>query len=571
VIIYWKDFILKVFFNPAYCVVKRLGPTWALVLATVYSFFWTWILHDYQWLWLRGSITFTWQNSLFWMLLGLLVLASALWEMKRSRQRALHKVHRNVRTELYRAGCTIATFVSLCLLWSMWSCQSADELWHVLLAATNVTLPSALAVAAGLTGLGVAAILFGRSVQERNLGGLATNKATSEFGFWPSAGLLTAGAVGVLLFGMIPSLPGARDTMAGEVVQSLKQDRLNELDMNAQTRGYYEKLDVTREDVSVALAIHSVAWWPSIEMTEEREDFMLREPMPNFLAKPRGKVLRLNELGMRGPLYQPAKPPGVFRIALVGSSCELGRGVNDDETFGRLLEGRLNREDTDERIRKYEVLNFSVEGYGAIQKLYYFCNKGLAFDPDLVLWVSARREGERTADQLANAMKKGYEYPEPFGTLIHDICARAGVDGSTPFRQIERRLLSSMPQLTQVVYQQFAASCQEHHLRCCVVYRPESREFLHLQAADRLAIQQMAANAGLRLVDLKSSYEGIANREALMVDPDGSFDLGSMRRFGVDDHPNALAHQLLADELYRQLHAPENRDLLTPRDASRVK
>src|SRR5262249_37394492 len=40
--IYWKDFILKVFFNPAYFRLKRWGAMWALALATLYAFFWTW-------------------------------------------------------------------------------------------------------------------------------------------------------------------------------------------------------------------------------------------------------------------------------------------------------------------------------------------------------------------------------------------------------------------------------------------------------------------------------------------------------------------------------------------------
>src|SRR5262249_33654020 len=40
--IYWKDFILKVFFNPAYFRLKRLGTAWALAFATLYAFLCTW-------------------------------------------------------------------------------------------------------------------------------------------------------------------------------------------------------------------------------------------------------------------------------------------------------------------------------------------------------------------------------------------------------------------------------------------------------------------------------------------------------------------------------------------------
>lgn len=594
--IYWKDFILKIFFNPAYFFCKRLGPTWAMVVATIYAFFWTWLLHSYQLLWLRGGVALDWQgasrggalslaeawakwafssitlkDTIFWALLGALVLASALWEMKRYRQRALHKMQRTWRTELYRAVCTIATFVTMCMLWTLWSCQSFDELGHVLAAATNVTLPSALAVTAGLLGLGVASVLFGRSVQERTLGSPSAKRAADRFAFWPSAGLLTAGALGLLCFAMIPELPAASDTTVAEVAQSLGHDRLNEIEVSALTRGYYEDLDVAREDVFFAQAILSTSWWPATKLHKGRDTFMLHEPIPNISFVVRGKAFEFNKLGMRGPEYKEAKTPGVFRIAVLGSSHEIGRGVNDDETFPRLLEERLNREDTNAHNRKFEVLNFAVEGYGAIQKLEYLKEKALKFDPDLVMFVTYRREGERTGDQIATALGRGYEFPEPFGTSIREICAKAHIDRSTPFMRMKRYLTPYVPRLVEEVFPLFAETCKKHHVRACVVYRPEPREFRHLYGDERRALLRMSEQAGLPVLDLFTSFAGVAKRESLMVEPEGTFDWQTMRREGIDDHPNERAHQLMADELYRQLHTPEGRGLLRPRDTDQGK
>jgi hypothetical protein len=570
--IYWKDFILKIFFNPAYFACKRLGATWAMVLATTYAFFWTWFLHDYQWLWLRGSITFSWQNVVFWALLGALVLASALWEMKRGRQRALHKMQRTFRTETYRALCTIATFVTICTLWTLWSCQSADELGRVFRAATNVTLPSALAVGAGLLALGLASVLFGRSVQERSVGSAGGKAGAGDFAFWRSAGLVTAGILGVLLFSAIPSIPAAQETMLGEVVVSLKKDRLNEMDVNARTRGYYEELDVSRQDVAVAMAIHSDRW-PSTKLHAERNDFMLHEPIPGMKVVHRGKTFEFNSLGMRGPLYRQAKPAGVFRIALVGTSHEIGRGVNEQDTFARLLESRLNRDDTNARIRKFEVLNFSVEGYGAIQKLYHVRDRVLAFDPDLVMFVTYRREAERTADQLARALGKGHEFPDPFESLIREACAEAHVDGSVPFTRIERQLLPHLPAVIDEVFQEFGVTCKANGVKGCFLYRPEIGEFVHLQAEQRRQVLDMAEKTGLPVLDLSASFAGvpIPKRESLMVEPEGTFDWRTLRREGIDDHPNERAHELLAEELYRQLHTQEGRELLEPRERKETK
>ncbi len=53
--IYWKDFMAKVFFFPAMMRFKRLGMRPAMVLSTGVVFFATWVLHSYQWYWLRGT------------------------------------------------------------------------------------------------------------------------------------------------------------------------------------------------------------------------------------------------------------------------------------------------------------------------------------------------------------------------------------------------------------------------------------------------------------------------------------------------------------------------------------
>ena len=47
--------MLKIFFYPLYFRLKRLGPERALVISTLVVFFATWVLHAYQWFWLRGQ------------------------------------------------------------------------------------------------------------------------------------------------------------------------------------------------------------------------------------------------------------------------------------------------------------------------------------------------------------------------------------------------------------------------------------------------------------------------------------------------------------------------------------
>ncbi len=72
--IFWKDFMMKMFYYPAFMRLKKIGMLPALAIATIWVFFGTWILHSYQWFWLRGDFPITWPDALFWGILGGLVV-----------------------------------------------------------------------------------------------------------------------------------------------------------------------------------------------------------------------------------------------------------------------------------------------------------------------------------------------------------------------------------------------------------------------------------------------------------------------------------------------------------------
>ena len=68
--IYWKDFMVRIFFNPVVFRLKRWPQPAALAAATAVVFLATWLLHGYQLYWLRGGWGFTVPDALFWGTLG---------------------------------------------------------------------------------------------------------------------------------------------------------------------------------------------------------------------------------------------------------------------------------------------------------------------------------------------------------------------------------------------------------------------------------------------------------------------------------------------------------------------
>ena len=107
-----------------------------------------------------------------------------------------------------------------------------------------------------------------------------------------------------------------------------------------------------------------------------------------------------NAAGFRGREVSRAKPPGVWRVAVLGDSVTYGLGVKADEAFPALLERRLNDADGSRgadcqsaspagRLATCptEVLNFGVPAYGTFQEYTLLGAKVLDYDPDMVITV----------------------------------------------------------------------------------------------------------------------------------------------------------------------------------------
>jgi alginate O-acetyltransferase complex protein AlgI len=121
--IYWKDFMVKIFYFPAYFKMRRSGELRAQLLATLLVFVLTWFLHAVQFFWLQGKFRVSYNDSLFWIILGTLVMAN-VWIDSRRRKRLPRPV-RSAR--LLNVLQIAATFTVMAVLWSMWSANSMTE------------------------------------------------------------------------------------------------------------------------------------------------------------------------------------------------------------------------------------------------------------------------------------------------------------------------------------------------------------------------------------------------------------------------------------------------------------
>src|SRR5438309_6540186 len=121
--IYWKDFVMKLFFYPIHFKLRKIGPIRAMLVATLATFLATWTLHSWQWFWIRGKPLLDWKDFSFWIILALLVLATSLYEAIRGRQRTLVPSRITLHRRLIFGLQAVGVFSFMCILWTLWTCQ----------------------------------------------------------------------------------------------------------------------------------------------------------------------------------------------------------------------------------------------------------------------------------------------------------------------------------------------------------------------------------------------------------------------------------------------------------------
>ncbi len=180
---------------------------------------------------------------------------------------------------------------------------------------------------------------------------------------------------------------------------------------------------------------------------ENRKHSVIKQPDPDLLWKlvpgsPLFENETLNQQGFRGSDFAETKPPGTFRIAILGDSRSFGFGIREyRKTFAYQLEQFLNTQDSS---RHTEVINLAVIGYSSFQGKRLLEKLGTTLDPDLlIVWfgfndilyyhITDSDAGNRSPipAQLSNLLSRSYiflmlqkvkreRFPGPTGIIQAD-------------------------------------------------------------------------------------------------------------------------------------------------------
>jgi D-alanyl-lipoteichoic acid acyltransferase DltB (MBOAT superfamily) len=520
--IYWKDFMMKLVYYPSFFRLRRWGGTVALVGATLIVFVVTWLLHSYQWFWILGTFPVTLQDVLFWGALGVLVLANALYEARRGRQRTLGKRRWSAALALR----TVATFCTICVLWSLWSTESVAEwvaMWRV-----------AARADAGDVLLLVGLLAAGLAIAGRNWGA-PTLRRDAPVRWWRQPAVRTTATLLTLLVLGQPAVYSQLGASGAAVVASLQRNSLNAREEALRHKGYYEQLDAApRFEAQLWQGdVKRPADWVPFGATKayhRRRDFLFRDLVPSTSIVYHGHPFTTNRWGMRDREYDRAKPPGTVRVAMLGPSHVMGAGVADGQSFEALLEERLNREGPGAPDRRYEVLNFAGPNYSILQEMAMLDERAFAFEPDIVVVTAYTRLNDPLTTHLSRMVERGISIPYPG---LDSILRRAGVDRRLPQRENAGRLRLMADTMVTWSLRRIADESRRRGAVPVMIVLDNPGE----PQRKRLHSLGAAADAGFLVLNLLDVYGP------------GDHHL-TFRAAEWDNHPNAEGHRRIAGRLF---------------------
>jgi lysophospholipase L1-like esterase len=139
-----------------------------------------------------------------------------------------------------------------------------------------------------------------------------------------------------------------------------------------------------------------------------------------------------NRWGFRDRDRTLEKPPGDFRIALVGDSVVEGVHVKPDQVMNIQMEKLLEQRG----YRNVEVMNFGIEGIGTTTELVMYQDRIRQFHPDLVLLTVSDNDVMNNSSTLQPKSYGIHTWYSPYYNL--------DANGQLVFQPVQRRTMNGL-------------------------------------------------------------------------------------------------------------------------------
>jgi lysophospholipase L1-like esterase len=308
---------------------------------------------------------------------------------------------------------------------------------------------------------------------------------------------------------------------------------------NPGVAGYYERLfDFSQKP----LFLKDEDYYRWMNQSHDRvhsPTFRLSYLRPNLEWQVQGSVNRqpTNRFGFVGPDWPLQKPPNTRRVALLGDSLAEGWGIHLNQTFGNLLENRLNAEHATGASERLEVLNFAVPAYSLTQILDVATEEVARFGADVHMLALTEWAVNRNWDShLVELTRLGIDPKYDF--LRHSLQTAGVSKNDDPLVLYGKLAPFRIPVLSEILTA-MKTNAENHHATFLVVLVP-AMEDGDLSKERFAGIEDVLASLHITFIDLLDTFDRVPDAESLRNNP-------------FDAHPNAKGHEMIFENLYAKL------------------
>ncbi len=265
---------------------------------------------------------------------------------------------------------------------------------------------------------------------------------------------------------------------------------------------------------------------------EKVEDPQIRfQNKPGFHHQYTNATVDISDQGLRDRHYRQSKPDNTFRIACIGDSFTFGLGVEQIDFYPALLTELCKADSSD---TNYECMNFGVISYSLDQYLATIQKKAMAFHPDLVI-VGFCSNDVSPVDSMVVQEKCELIYPYQYFHAFKCYSIQLVKRALYPILVKSRYYDVDSPEkvsLLQNAFHDFQQLSQDTGIPIVFFY-------LSHYPVDAQGVQTIADEKNIPFHDLSQFFTG-QNPMQFCISR-------------VDPHPNALAHQIYANQMFRYL------------------
>ena len=523
--IYWKEFIIRIFYYPFYFRIRKIFPKNAIVLGTFYCFVITWFMHFYQLFWLKGVFIPKATDIIYWMVIGTGV-TTTVYLIERKKIYAFSYLR-----YLHFKGAVILgvrVFIMLMVmsfLWILWQCDSVEQWWFAMRKITDITGIQLLTLVVSITFLIITGALIWL-LYERKLKFYLT-------------GTINYLRIVIPIILIVAGLKFAekKEWIADHDIRLAYGSELNEADKERTEQGYYDQI-ISRGGNQLPWEVQlpgALDWSQANGATSPAQNLLLRELNPSVEINFKGEMIKTNQWGMRDKEYSLQKDKHVKRFILLGGSYEVGSGVENNEIYEAIAEDAVNHSFADQKNKiRIEIMNMALGGYYLPQAIYTLEKKALRFKPDYAIYTAHTGEKERLISNISKLVVHGIDVQYDF---LAEVKNKSGVRQYMSRDEIKNRLYPYSQQLVEQGYKEFAAVCRRNGIQPVWMFVPALKH--KIDPDEKLMLMQTARANGFIVIDISTAFEGKSHSD-LVVSP-------------TDNHPNPLGHKLLGHQLAGEL------------------